>query len=481
MIPLTPTPFMPGSGVPELLRKHYSVNPDGMVYTLFDQERNTDHVISFFDNKIFFFYKRFIKKLSSYLLEKNICTPIYGMNCGYISKGTFHSFFYDQSRIYEKFYLRYLNISQEESNGMRYASNQVGKSSKDFSEIIYDVYRDELVENFHNLWEGTVHVTLLGVSPDNFAEQLYSVPSQKSNLRELITSISTGSVPNLNLLSNDSVENWLRKVYESLVTDAYLSEKFGGKRKYGFVPLSFMEFYDVAYEEINWRQMGLWQFLKNHYQGCYTDCRFSQSQSYEDENPSKRVSFICGSRLDNKSFNQMLKGFFNGGQIVLEKGALAEALQRRLELLVLENSLEVERVEFLGVEMERIHLGTGWIIILDGRRFNNKSDKEKEKIWSKIIATFDLEHFLFDIPKDVDCFWQVRIPSHDEIKYKDIRRLWLFNFSSYHKHIRANIPNRFNLLKISEQSHVKFENLKGQLRIEMPPNSLVALDFGVIL
>ncbi len=66
-----------------------------------------------------------------------------------------------------------------------------------------------------------------------------------------------------------------------------------------------------------------------------------------------------------------------------------------------------------------------------------------------------------------------------ELKFEEIRRLSLYNPTSYRKKIKMNLSRNFVVYKVIDEINVIVQTFPNELEIELSPEGSVIVDFGV--
>jgi len=97
----------------------------------------------------------------------------------------------------------------------------------------------------------------------------------------------------------------------------------------------------------------------------------------------------------------------------------------------------------------------------------------------KIVETFSILHIPIQNAEGVDYYWRTRPSSTNELKFEEVRRLSLYNPTSYRKKIRMNLSKNFVVYKVIDEINVIVQTYPNELEIELSPEGSVIVDFGV--
>jgi hypothetical protein len=229
----------------------------------------------------------------------------------------------------------------------------------------------------------------------------------------------------------------------------------------------------------SWEQLCLWSYLRTNFGWSYKVISSDTLKLHETKNPyQEHIHLFHGHDVDRTIFNFMLKAFMNGGRVILNRSGLSEEYTKRFETFFLENNLDVEKVNFK-TKIQNINLGEGRLIIFDGDNFGQLSQAEYEEFWKKIVETFSLMHVPIQNVEGIDYYWRTRPSSTNELKFEEVRRLCVYNPTSYRKKIKMNLSKNFVVYKVLDEINVIVQTFPNELDIELSPDGSVIVDFGV--
>jgi hypothetical protein len=168
----------------------------------------------------------------------------------------------------------------------------------------------------------------------------------------------------------------------------------------------------------------------------------------------------------------------NGGRVILNRSGLSEEYAKRFETFFLENSLVVEKVNFK-TQVQNIVLGDGRLVIFEGDHFSEANKEDYYEFWQKIVETFYLLHISIQNAEGIDYYWRTRPSSTNELKFEEVRRLSLYNPTSYRKKVKMNLSKNFVVYKVLDETNVIVQTFPNELEIELSPEGSVIIDFGV--
>lgn len=501
-IPITPAPFLPNGGPPHLLARQVAISENYLSYALLDSLGQLNKIHSFFDPRIFQGFTKFLQQLAAYFLKNKVSAKIWAIECGHIEDGEFHSFLFDRSKIYTQAFTRYMSLAKEDAPDLEKTLSSVSfekKMNRRFLWTIRDLYLNAVKTELANYWEGQLQYSFMGSSPCDFLERGSGVININKYSEDLLSSLCLDIIPSSILIPNVAKKDIYNRLVEELVNHSYVGHKLDEAQyeDYRFIYFSSLVLFNlyipdekvpsqshlVEWEnprriEGKWKMQGLLPFIKRKFSHSYHLLPIHKFKFDESSNQTKRINIIDGELVDQKIFNNCLKIFMSGGLIILDRSTVPSFFNKKLESFFLENGLNVEKV-FFHTNIQSITLGEGKILLYDGQLLNAKDEGEKKEFWEKIISFFDLVHIQEMQGDEVNYFWRTRASSPSELNYEEVRRLSLYNGSSYKKKIKIPLLKNFVLMKILDELNAVVQSYPHQIEIQLMPEGAVSLDFGV--
>ena len=483
LMPVTPVPFLPNGGIPHLLARHLSYDEDGLVNTVVDANDSLHKIYSFFDSQVFVGYAKFVRALGDYLKSKSINVDIWGLEAGRVRNRTFKSFLFDRSpTYYESFnkYLKELDIStsvMEENHSLHHDN---------FYGTIRKVYIEQAKTALDDNWEGIIKVGFLGSAHTDIIERMEMEENSVEQVRQVAETLCTEVLPSSALLPRQSKIGSLKALLEEIVVRNTANEFSGHKlqteeRGSFFTPLRFFNIHHLseggARQTNVWENSCLYEHIGNRYRWTYTDVHKPRF-TWEEYEGSDVIHFFQSSGLSKTSFHDLIRLFMRNGKIVLDTSQIDREYQKKLESFIIENSLKVEYIKF-HVEIKHISLGDGRLVITNINDLASLAKDVCASFWSRVIDTFEINHPIIPNIAGVEYIWSVRRPTGNELDYKEVRKVNIYNPSSYRRRPAFNLPKSFKIMGISETHGVTVHNGPHNVSMELPPNSCVAIQFGV--
>lgn len=483
LVPVTPAPFLPNGGIPHLLARSISLNKDGMAYGIIDNEESIHKLFSFFDSRVFQAYSKFCSKLGQYISEQGITSDFYGYRCGRLEDEVYVSYLDDHSQVFDQAFGRFLQARSNKEDFVGIESIEEESLVKnEFIQTISSLYEESLSSGISANWEGILDFAFLGGSSRDLLNRMSANDHTSDYSHDLSEILRKGLIPSSILLPMRKKKGVLGRQLEEM-GGATLQQKFLEDQVYQsegtqFGLLNLFNVFNSIDDKDFWKSMGLIQFLDNEFYNCffYKDLNTFKWKFLESSELS--FYFVKGEELEESEFRTVLKIFMNGGKVILDNTNLIEPLARRLESFLIENDLEVEKVNFL-TEVTYTQLGEGKLIIFNGEKLLKRSVNDRVNFWSKLVGTFEVSHIDVTMGESVECFWRTRPSNTAELNYEEIRRFSIYNPTSYKKKFKLKFEKNFALLKIIDEVNATVTTSQHEIHGELLPDGSVSVDFGV--
>ncbi len=491
LVPLNSSPFLPNGGIPAVLARMPAVNYEGIQYGIADAEGRINKLYSFYDPRVYQMYRKFVWELGQYFNLQGITSDIVGMRSGYLENDKFHSYLEDTSRGYEQGFAKFLAVKEKEgslSDGLALKSiEEELKLKNEYNSMIENLYCESAKENLAGNWTGVVDVVFLNGSTKNIIENKYSQDHLKVYNTTLMAMehqlLPTGLLINsevkkgiLSIFFNDLIDNTF--LFKKLKPSIYESDYVESLQPLPLFILVQLQSASLIPTKAAFSDSGLIQYVHEQYKYMLrfeSDFSFTQN---EQVNPN-RIYFISGAELDLASFNQVIKLFLSGAKIVLDRLNMNPQIEKKLELFFLENSLKREKVNFVTI-VNVAQLGDNFFIDFNSEKLASleQSIEQRNEFWDKILQFLKIHHLNVASEEGVAYFWKYRSPTAQELNYTDVRRIYIYNPTSYKKRVKIKNINNFNLMKINREYNAKLKSLPNLIEIELLPLGQMLIDFG---
>ena len=486
VLPVTPCPFFINGGVPSFVARSLVIGEDGRVLSVVDNGKRLNKFFSFYDPRVFQSFRFFVEALGQFLAENGFTKEIFAGNFGYLKESSrFISYFEDNSQAFNKGYHRYLseleNSSPHEIEELLSNPLHDKKLKTDYKNLIESLYRDLCEEIIPASWAGTLRFACLGGNPEDVFSRSYDNWDNEAHfIKPLFEVVVSDILPVSVLLSPQEKTSVLKRALSDVISQNFIknhlsSELYEDDLYKGYEP---QVLFKVYVSEINkaFEFSSLKYFFDREFQWMYRlyEKSFEYTQDYED---IQKIHFFYGDSLTEKDFNQILKLFLNGGRAFLDIYGFDDTLSKKLNLFLVENSIETESINFV-CPLIKASLGDGLIILYDSSKVINQGLMKKIKFWETMIKFLKIKSCGLDIDEGLMYIWKHRISNTYELNYEEIRRISIYNPTSYKKKasIRSNVNYAF--LKTLDQTNVEVNSNPIGIDLDLLPGGSVSIDFG---
>ena len=468
-LPLAPAPFLANGGIPHLAARYTAKLKNGLTQAVIDAQGSVHKLYSFFDTKVFQEFQKFCHRLGHYMSAHQIETNIYGFECGYLDREEFHSYLDDASEAFERAFARCVKKTD----------GQVCKR-EDFLALTLELYTQTASDNLGSSWMGTKRIAFLGGAPDDIFRRLND-NEQTNHSRHLLTALNKNILPSSVLLCKDSKHPSLDVQLKDLISQHYIRYTLDmcdyQDNGIEFLPLTLFDLYTQDDSSI-WKTSFLIDILDQKFKWLYRTGKCEELAFHEKTN-NERLIFFEGDRMDMKHFHSLLKMFLEGMHIVINQSGIPPDIMKKIESFFLENSLNIEKVNFHTL-ISYASLGESKMLLFDGAKLKSRKREERLIFWNRILSLFDISHIDMIEEEGIEFFWRTRVCKPTELRYEEIRRLNIYNPTSYKKRAKIKIPRSLALLKIVDKTHTNVKNQLSIVELELMPMGSIGIDFGLV-
>ena len=482
LVSLGPAPFLSNGGLPPFLSTVLSIDEEGLAQTILSNDFRINKLYSFYDPKVFQGFRKMVWKLGEYIVSAGLTSPFMGLKGGHIVDGEFRSFMDDRSIAFQQGFARYLSQKKHELNEL--TPQKELETKLEYIQLMDELYEQSTRECLVGNWEGTVKVAFLGGGPSDIFCRTSELWEHASHYFPVLSDIQVHqAIPSTVLLSDQIKQSVITQAVSGLVTAGQLKDHldiqlFEDDYSLSFKKLVFFEIYRGQNERVThrnpWRELGLIKFLNKEFSWTYV--YLDKLESDIDEDAFGRITFVSGEEVDLDSFQQLLKLFLSGGQVCFDLKGASEAVRRRLDQFLIENSIVTEKLNYYS-PIVCAKLGEGGLTVIDGNELEKIPPEKKASFWQKIMSLYEVQHLNFETD-GCAYYWSVRSPSQKELKYEQIRKLSLFNPTSYKKNVRVQSHKNFAFVKTSESHRSQLQTFPVGVEVELFPGGHCSLDFG---
>lgn len=491
LLPVTPAPYLPNGGVPYLLARVNSQDEYGSNRVFVDADGNVNQIYSFYDPRIFTAFTRFCFELSKYFTTAGINAGVWAIECGHFENNRFETYIKDHSTVFEKGFSKFLKakIESKEIEDAALTPEREVILKNDYQQMISNLYYEAAQNELSTYWQGSKKFGfLLGETKDLFERSLDSI-SEVDLIDNAINFLSHGVCPSTMLIPPLRKKGILKSFRNKVLTREFIEMFFSDR--------SVTTTYDFCFKPSFKLKIFFNQNLEKSFSNIeesgfisYCNDKITNSVLYENVNTfnwedeidnGHKAYFFTGVDLTIKTLSSALKMFMNGMNVFLDKRDLSDTLARRLESFYIENDLQVEKIRYL-TQIETISIGQGRLFIFDSSELTELEGREAKimQFWERVFNTLEIESVVVDSEKGIRYFWLERNVGHNELKFEKVRRINIFNPSSYKKKMKIKLPSNLVFQKIIDEENVQLSNSTHEIEVNFMPKGSVSLDFGVI-
>lgn len=491
LLPVTPVPFLPNGGIPFILARGNAQGPNGIVKAFADSEGNINKLYSFFDPRIYTAYTRFCHELGKYFSRSGIEAGIWAYESGHISNGVFHSYIEDFSPAFENGFAKFLTAKKEseEIEAEKIDFELERKLQKEYQKMILDLYVNGAEKELSTYWQGVKKLGFLQGGQENVYLRSIDYSSDLNILDEALELLENGVFPSSVMLPSRRkkgvFDSFRKKVLSRESINSFYNDKTISTPLEFFFQSSYsMKIYSdesSIHQKKYIEEAGFINFCKKQFSWDYCFGTY-ENFMWEDELESRHNFFyFSGKDLNLKSLSGALKMFMNGLNVLIDKRELNPDLVRRLESFYLENDLEMEKIRYL-TQIETISMGEGRLFIFDSSEIVELEDHQEKSLqfWEKVFNSLEFDYCEISSDEGIRYNWFERSVGNSELKYEKVKRLNIFNPSSYKRKLKIKYPSSFVFQKIIDEQNVEMSNSTHEIELSFMPKGSVSLDFGVI-
>jgi hypothetical protein len=479
ILPLTPAPYLPNGGVPASSARTLSVTKDGVHLAVLDHELLLNKMFSFFEPKVFGAFTGFLSAFGTFLGTNKIKAPVWGARFYYHQDGVNYSFHEDCSVTFEQGFSRFLRKNHPEGTDLTDPKKESVLKVK-FTDEVGQLFSTTAEAALGPFWMGAHKIVVLGAGPKETI--LRSLPGGKSQLeytKDLFSHFVSSHWISSSLLNSDEKKeslNWILKEHfgPKEIEQRYKYEAYKGQLDQEFRPFGVIDLFGGRSNN-HFEKNGLISFLDKHFKWLYQrQEELVFTPEWIDMNHDK-VKVFHGSDLDRTTFAQMLKLFMMGQTILLDRSDLGEGHDKKLQIFLLENNIKIQSVNFM-TNTQVCELGEGRLIIFEGDKLIENT--AREKFWSHIFRYLNVVQPEMNMDEDVFTLWRIRATSPHELSYLDVRRVNIYNPTSYKKVVTIKTHKHFAFMRMIDPTRANAKSTPEGVDVEVLPNGKIALDFG---
>ncbi len=479
LLPLTPAPFLPNGGVPIPAARSLSLSEQGMHLACLDHDNTLHKMYSFFEPKVFSTFASFVQSFAEMLAFTKTKSRVWGSEFYYLENERSVSFLTDSSVAFDQGFSRYLRKNYPQGVELNFAHDEkIAKQS--FIHDVGSLFQSLAADALSPFWEGVQNITVFGAGPkDTLERSMGSGRSQTHYFRDLFDSYISNRWFSTVLLTSKEKKDLLRLCLDEHFSNEEIEHRFhylseSSELGAGFRPFTLIDLLDEGHPEV-FSKNGLKSYLNENYQWMFhTHQNLNFTPGWIDSG-HERIKFFHANGMDRTKFAQMIKLFMMGQKIIFDISDLSDELDRRLQVFYLENNIRQQSVKFL-TTIGISDLGEGRFITYEGDKLQNKEDQDK--FWGHMFKYLSMNHPTVRLEPDIFSLWRIRATSPHELNYLDVRRVNLYNPTSYKKSVMVHTRKKFAFMKVIDPLHATAKTTPDGVEVELLPNGKLALDFG---
>jgi hypothetical protein len=477
LMPLTPSPFLPNGGIPVPAARTLSLSESGTHLACLDHEGRLHKMFSWYEPKVFQAWTGFLGAFGKYIAEKKIKAPVWGGQFYFKENDQLVTFLTDTSVAFEQGFSRYLKKANPEGIVISDPVKEL-TLKQEFAKEVQGLFSATAESALGPFWAGVQEICVLGSSPRETLERgLTSGKKQLDFFHDIFTLFTRNTWVSSCLLSHDENKDLLPKALinhfgQHAVEEKYHYRAHRGDLDQDWRPYSVIDV--VSHGDDTWEKNGLLPFLETNLRWLYSVHKEIPFTPEGIENSSHKIKFFHGANMDRTTFGQMLKLFLMGHKVILDKAGLSNDLIKRLEVFYLENDLSLQNVNYM-TSITLTELGEGKFIAFEGEKLVGK---ETTEFWKNIFRFIRMTLPEVIMDREVFGLWNIRATSASDLNYLDVRRINLYNPTSYKKSVTIRTHKHFAFMKMVDPERAQAKSTPDGVQVELLPNGTVALDFG---
>jgi hypothetical protein len=128
--------------------------------------------------------------------------------------------------------------------------------------------------------------------------------------------------------------------------------------------------------------------------------------------------------------------------------------------------------------MSLMRLGEGMMLLYRSDELIQNDQAAKYQFWQKIISFMNIQHLQLKADYLPLFFWSSRVSGPQELSYKEVRRLSLFNLERQTCRFFVTGTKQFAFLRLVDPHEVQVKNTPLGLQVEIQAGGFLNLDYG---
>lgn len=482
-LPISPMPFLPNGGMPVHVARHHSTNPFGLMKAGVDHEGKLHKFYSFYGGRVFQSYLEFVDTLHKFLTKHKLPVPVFGLE-GLEYGVDFNSTREDFSPAFDQSFARYLKQKLQSDPSPLSDPKQELILKKDFQESSGKLFSEASAEILQSWWRKKIDVTFIGAREnDLMIRSVGDGLSAREIMYQTLICLNQGKFPSSVLLTASEKTPLVSRFFREQLSSVNLEREVEMKARpeeltEELIPLEFFYLWEKNQKHnLSFQKQGLIPFLEKYFRWSYRFLEQFDTQFLGPDLEQDRIKLARLQGLGRSEMAQLLKLFLMGQKVILDRSGWNEEQEKRFHLFLAENNLDSQTVNFK-TPMLICRLGEGRLFVYDGEALARQNENDQAAFWQNMMNYLDLRHLKPEIDEETVWCWKVRAISQEDLNYQEIRRIYLYNPTSYKKSVMIPGQKTFAFLRQLDPVAAKVKSTPQGVEVELLPQGAVNLDFG---
>lgn len=483
LLPMSPMPFLPNGGLPVHVTRHHAINSHGLMKAGVDHEGKLHKFYSFYGAKVFQSYLEFVDVLHRYLTKHKLHVPVYGLE-GREFSVHFNSTREDYSLAFDQSFARFLKQKMASESAPLSDPKEEIILKREFQETSGKLFSEASAEILQNWFRGQLNIVFIGSREDDLMTRSVGDGLSASEvMKQILICLNQGKLPSSALLTAHEKAPLLSRFLREQLSGSYLEREAGLKSRPEeltdeLIPLEFFYLWEKDQQnEHSFSAQGLVPHLDKYFRWSYRFLQHFETEFLGPDLEQERIKMARLQGLSRSEMAQLLKLFLMGQKVILDRSGWNEEQEKRFHLFLAENNLETQNVNFK-THIMITKLGEGRLFVYDGATLSTQTKADQTLFWQHLMNYLELKHLMPEIEEGIVWCWKVRATSHEDLNYQEIRRIYLYNPTSYRKTMLIPAQKSFAFLRQLDPMSAKVKSTPHGIEVELLPQGAVNLDFG---
>jgi len=483
LLPMSPMPFLPNGGMPVHITRHHSINSHGLMKAGVDHEGKLHKFYSFYGGKVFQSYLEFVDVVHKYLTKHKLHVPVYGLE-GREFSTHFNSTREDYSPAFDQNFNRFLKQRFAENESQLSDPKQELILKREFQETTGELFAQSTAEVLQNWYKSQLNIVFIGAREnDLMVRSVGDGLAPTEIMLQILHCLNQGKLPSSAILTSHEKTPLVTRFLTEQLSGTYLEREAKLRSRPEeltdeLIPLEFFYLWEKNQQDThNFSSQGLIPFLSKSFRWSYRFLEHFETSFLGPDLEQERIKLARLQGLSRSEMAQLLKLFLMGQKVILDRSGWSEEQERRFHLFLAENNLETQIVNYK-TQILITKLGEGRLFVYDGATLCTQNKEEQADFWQNIMNYLELKHLNAEIEEGIIWCWKVKAISRDDLNYQEVRRIYLYNPTSYRKSMLIPSQKSFAFLRQLDPVSAKVKSTPHGVEVELLPQGAVNLDFG---